>query len=133
LPALTITSKIISLKNIKSGEWISYNHTRIASEDTQVASIPFWYFEWLPRSASNKIQFKLKTKHNSEYIPQIWTICMNLCSLEVEEWTDFWIWDTVEIIWLEQKDSLQNLAENSDRIIYEILVGLDKWIRREIV
>jgi alanine racemase len=41
LPALTITSKIISLKNINSGEGISYNHTRIASEDTQVASIPF--------------------------------------------------------------------------------------------
>jgi len=138
LPALTITSKIIALKNIKAGDWISYNHKRIASEDTQIASIPFGYFEWLPRSASNKIQFKLKTKHNSEFVPQIWTICMNLCSLEVEESSDnvknnLSIWDTVEIIWLEQKNSLQELAENSDRIIYEVLVWLNSGIRRKIV
>jgi hypothetical protein len=58
---------------------------------------------------------------------------MNLCSLEVEEWTDFWIWDTVEIIWLKQKNSLQTLAENSDRIIYEVLVWLNSGIRRELI
>jgi alanine racemase len=132
-PALSITSKIVSLHNIKSWEWVSYNHTRIASKDTTVAVIPFGYAEWLPRSASNKISFKLKTKHNSDYVPQIWTICMNLSSLEIEEWTDISIWDSVEIIWLSQKNSLQNLTENSDRIIYEILVWLDKNTRREIV
>lgn len=134
LPALTISSKIISLKNIKAGDWISYNHTRIASKDTQIASIPFGYFEWLPRSASNKIQFKFKTRHNSEFTQQVWTICMNLCSLEVaESKNNIDIWDIVEIIWLEQKNSLQNLAENSDRIIYEVLVWLNSGIRREII
>jgi len=132
-PALTITSKIISLKTIKSWEWISYNHTRIASDDTQIASIPFWYFEWLPRSASNKIKFKLYTKHNIDFTFQVWTICMNLCSLQIEEWVTAAIRDTVEIVWLEQKNSMQILAENSDRIIYEILVWLNCGIRREII
>ena len=128
-PSLSITSKIVSLHNIKQWEWVSYNYTRIASEDTTVASIPFGYAEWLPRSTSNKISFKLNTKNNSDYAPQIWNICMNLSSLQVEEWN---IWDSVEIIGLEWENTVQKLSENSDRIIYEILVWLDRGIRREI-
>lgn len=138
LPALTITSRVVALHNIKSGEWISYNHTRIASEDTQIASIPFGYAEWLPRSASNKISFKLNIKNNSDFTPQIWTICMNLSALEVEE-SELSIWDQIEVIWISDKNnwntknSLQQLAENSDRIIYEVLVWLDTRIRRETI
>lgn len=124
--ALSIQSSIVSIHHISKNEWISYNHKRIANEDTTVASIPFGYAEWLPRSASNKIFFQ----HNKNYVPQIWTICMNLSSLEIEEWS---IWDRVEIIGLEWENTIQKLSENSDKIIYEILVWLDRGIRREIV
>jgi alanine racemase len=126
-PALNVESRVVALHAIKSGEWISYNHTRIASEDTNIASIPFWYAEWLPRSVSNKIFFK----HKKDYIPQIGSICMNLSSLEVGN--DASIWDTVEVMWIEWENSLQKISENSDRILYEILVWLDRNIRREIV
>ncbi len=126
-PALSIKSSIVSIHSISAEEWVSYNHKRLSSDDSIVASIPFWYAEWLPRSASNKIYFK----YNKNYIPQIGTICMNLCSLDIEE--DASIWDKIEVVWLEWDNTIKKLSENSDRIVYEILVGLDKNIRREIV
>ncbi len=126
-PALQIYSKITALHNILAGEWISYNHNRLADRDTKIASVPFAYAEWLPRSASNKIYFR----HKNTTYPQIWTICMNLCSMEV--WQDASILDEIEIIGLEAENNISNLAKASDQIVYEILVWLDKNIRRQIV
>jgi len=126
-PAITITSKIVSLHDITSDQWVSYNYTRVSKDDSKVACIPLWYAEWLPRSSSNQIYFKYKDC----VVPQIGTICMNLCCLDIDQEAS--IWDTIEIIWLEWENSIQNLSKNSDKIVYEILVWLDKGIRREIV
>jgi len=126
-PALSIESNIISIHNISAEEWVSYNHKWFTNKDTKIWSIPFGYAEWLPRATSNKIYFK----HNKNYIPQIWTICMNLSSLELTQWVG--IGDKIEIINLEWKNTIKKLSENSDRIVYEILVWLDKSIRRETI
>lgn len=125
-PALTVKSKIVSMHDIFTGEWVSYNWTWTATNDAKVASIPFWYFEWLPRSASSKIVFK----HKKNFVKQIGSICMNLCCIQIDNWE---IWDDIEIIGLEWENTIYNLANNSDRLIYEILVSLDKNIRREVI
>jgi alanine racemase len=123
---LSIVSNIISIHEIWAWEWVSYDLTWKAEEPTKVASIPFGYFEWLPRSASNKICFKQK----KGFIKQIWNICMNLCCAQIENGK---IWDDIEIIWLEWENSMYNLAKQSDRLIYEVLVDLDRNIRREVI
>jgi alanine racemase len=123
-PALTIKSKIVSMHDIAASEWISYNRTWTAENESKVASIPFGYFEWLPRSASNKIVFK----HKKDFVKQIGSICMNLCCIQTDNWE---IWDDIEIIWLEWENTLNNLATQANRLIYEILVNLDRNIRRE--
>jgi len=126
-PALEIYSKITALHQLSKWDWVSYNHKRFAEKNTFVASIPFGYTEWLPRSASNKIYFR----QNRAYFPQIGTICMNLCSIEVSNKSS--ILDNIELIWLAWKNSLYHLSKASDKIIYEILVWLDRNIRREII
>jgi len=126
-PAITVISKIVSLHDVVPDQWVGYNYTRISSDNSKIACIPFWYAEWLPRSASNKINFK----YQDCIVPQVGTICMNLCCLDINQEAS--IWDTIEIIWLEWENSIQNLAVNSDKIIYETLVWLDKNIRREIL
>lgn len=125
-PALTISSKIISVHDISEWESVSYNQQWTAQKPEKIATIPFWYYEWLPVHASNKIYFK----HKKIFVPQIWKICMNLCCLNIEKWN---IWDEIEIIWLNGTNSMINLANASSTIIYEVLVWLDKNIRREII
>lgn len=125
-PALSIESKIVSIHEIWAGEWVSYDMTWKTEETSKVATIPFGYFEWLPRSASNKIYFKQK----KEFVKQVWNICMNLCCIEINDWQ---IWDNIEIVGLDWKNNMYNLTSQSDRLIYEILVDLDKNIRREVI
>ena len=126
-PALQIYSKITALHNILKGDWVSYNLRRLTNKDTKTASLPFGYAEWLPRSASNKIYFR----HKKNTYPQVWTICMNLCSMQISQ--DSSILDEIEIIGLDGENNISNLAKASNKIIYEILVWLDKNIRRQII
>jgi alanine racemase len=51
-PALSLSSVIVSLNEIQAGEGISYNQKWIASETTTTGTIPFGYFEGLPRCLS---------------------------------------------------------------------------------
>lgn len=124
-PALSIQSSIVSLHNVVAGDWVSYNHSRLSNDDSIVATIPFGYAEWLPKSASNKTFFTYKDC----IVAQIGTICMNLCSLDINQEAS--IWDKVEIISLEGENNILNLAKSSYKTIYEILVWFDKNIRRE--
>lgn len=127
-PALSIVSRITSIHQLDSWESLSYNSTYTAIEKQKTATIPFGYSEWLPRVASNKLIFKIR----ENYIRQIWTICMNMCCIQADPLTQ--VGEEIELVSEDpkSKNSLINLAEQSNTIIYEILVKLDKSIRREI-
>lgn len=126
-PALSINSKIISIRDIHAWDCVSYNKTRIANKDLKVWCIPFWYAEWLPKSSSNKIFFKIRNK----YFTQIGSVCMNISCLKVP--INISIWDGAEIVWLEWDNTIQKMSGESGLSIYEILVWLDKNTRREIL
>ena len=125
-PALTINSRIISLREIDEWDGVSYEKTWKTDSKALIATVPFGYFEWLPKSASNKIVFKYKKQD----IWQVGNICMNLCSAKVDKWELF---DDIEIIWLEWQDTIMELAKASWKSPYEILVWFDRNIRREII
>ena len=74
LPVLSVTSRVISLQTIRPGEWVSYHHEYRPSDKETVATIPFGYAEWLPRSASGKIFMK----HRKTFFRQVWLICMSV-------------------------------------------------------
>lgn len=129
LPVLSVTSRVISLQTIRPGEWVSYHHEYRPSDKETVATVPFGYAEWLPRSASGKIFMK----HRKTFFRQVGLICMNLSSYIVD--TSVHIGDEVEIISdnPRAKNSMASLAEAGWTIVYETLVKLDRGIRREIV
>lgn len=128
-PALSILSTVISKHNLKYWDWVSYGHTYRSMDTEIVANIPFGYAEWLPRSVSGKILFKIWKK----YFKQIWTICMNLSSLLIDKSVN--IYDEVEVISenLSSKNTVKNLVDQNWMLIYEFLVWLDKGIRREVI
>lgn len=125
-PALEVYSKIISIQILSKWEGVSYNHKYIAKEKETIATIPFGYMEWLPRSASWKIHFSCRWK----YYQQIGNICMNLCSMKIDDGLE--IWDDIQIIWIEWKNTIQNLSDSANCINYEGLVGLDSKVARKI-
>lgn len=128
-PVLSVTSRVISLQTVWPGEWVSYGHEYKPYDKETIATLPFWYAEWLPRTASGKMFMK----HRKTFFRQVGTICMNLSTYVVD--TSVHIWDEVEIISdnPRSKNSMQCLADAAWTITYETLVKLDRGIRREIV
>jgi alanine racemase len=130
-PALSLSSIIIAINSVPYNEWVSYDPQRkqLDKEDKITVTVPFGYAEWMPRSLREKVEIN----HEDWDLKQIGNICMNLsCYMWNEK---VLIWDKV---WLLRRD--QNLvnsvswwAKATDTIPYEILVHLDKGIRREIV
>lgn len=129
-PALRICSSIVSLQDITQGEWVGYNFTYKAPGDTRIATMPFGYYEWLPRVLSNNRQIKWK----DIYLPIVGTVSMNLCSANAAEY-DVAIGDMVEIV-STPKSSLNTISHASRlswMISYELLVKISPTIRRKIV
>lgn len=129
-PALSVSSTIVALNSVPFEEWVSYApQWKQANKSDQItATIPFWYMEWLPRLAREKIQIR----HSSWMLSQIGTICMNLsCYLWNEK---LLIGDRVRIIENDKnaENSISSLAKAANTIPYDILVHLDRGIRRVI-
>ncbi len=91
-----------------------------------IGTLPFGYMEGLPKKASGKLSFK----HKKTPIRQIGNICMNLSSCLLEK--DIACYETIEIASPKGENSITTRAKQADMLIYEVLVKLDKNIRREI-
>lgn len=129
VPVLSIYSRVMSLQTVWPNEWVSYHHEYVSNGVHVIASIPFGYAEGLTKMASGKIFMK----HRKTYFRQVGAICMNLSSYIVDN--SVHIGDEVEILsdTPRGKNSLANLAQQSGTTLYEMLVKLDKGIRREII
>jgi alanine racemase len=130
-PALSMSSIITAINSVPYNEWVSYDPQwkQLEKTDKITVTVPFGYAEWMPRAVREKIEIE----HESENLKQFGNVCMNLsCYL----WNDkILIGD--EVFLLEEDQSVSASvswwAKSAGTIPYEILVHLDKWIRREIV
>ena len=135
-PALSLSSVIVSLNELKKGDGVSYGFPQWEWRDSSAsplndritATVPFGYFEGLPRRVKDKIFFR----YQKVVVPQVGTICMNLCCCLGNQ--EMQIGDQ---IWLIEKEknselSLEHIANAAETIPYEILVKLDRGIRRVV-
>ena len=132
-PALQLFSTIIGQQDLRAGDKVSYNETYIAVNDTKIALVPFGYYEGLDRRLTSQAKFLVQSA------PDFWAqiagrVCMNLICLDCGQ-NNFQIGNRVEIIsaQLESPNSIDNLANISQTISYEILVKLQTNIHREII
>ena len=128
-PSLTLNSSVISLQKLQENDWVSYNHRWIAKEECWSATVPFWYYEWWLRN----LAWKLTYYYHWKELEQIGTICMNLSCCKAD--ANMRIWDKIELISndINKKNSIPVIAEVANTIPYEILIRLDRGIRRVIV
>lgn len=128
-PALRLESTIVSLQSLSPWDGVSYNQKRKTDQACKVATVPFGYYEWWIRSASGKLVYRYEGKE----LPQLGTICMNLSSCLADEMMK--IGDPIELIsdqvWAP--NSVDRIAKDIETIPYEVLIRLDKGIRRTVV
>lgn len=143
----SVYSTILWIRALSAKESIGYWGTRKALEDTKIALVPFWYYEWLPRLLSNARYERSK----SSFLPILGTISMNYHTVGIwTSWTtrpasdesmetaiqsdDISVWDEIEIFGKDTlaQNSLRNAANIAKTNIYEIMTWRNEKIKRVI-
>lgn len=108
---------------------MSYNHLWKSDGESFSATIPFGYYEGWTRNMSGKLVYSYQGRD----FPQLGRICMNIScmqgSAEMKKG---------EIVCLisqnpESSQSVANIAEAGETLVYEVLIRLDKSMRRVVV
>jgi alanine racemase len=133
-PALRVISQVVSIQKLLPDESVSYNESYHATKETNIAVVPFGYFEGLDRRLSNKAEFLVMGLNAPIWAPVAGKVCMNLTCLDVGS-QSIQRGDQVIIVSNDPKDknSVLKLSRLMNTVPYEFLVRLQVSVRREII
>ena len=78
--ALRVESKIISVKKLNQGEFVSYDNSYLCQDDTFIAVVPLGYADGVPENL-NGMSVKIKSKHYQI----IGRVCMDMFMIKCDE------------------------------------------------
>lgn len=133
-PALSVHSTVVAVHKLKAGEKVSYANKFVLEEDSNIAVIPFGYFEGLDRRLSNCAKLLHSVKDDIFWAKIAGQVCMNLTCLDFKN-REVKVNDDIKIISeLKNTDnSLENLSQQIGVITYELLIHLNPSIKRKII
>ena len=123
-PAVTFTTRIIQIKEVKAGEGIGYGFADSSDNTRKVATVPVGYADGLSRKLGHG---KGRMYLNGSYVPIVGTICMDMCMLDITGINAI-SGDQVEIF--GEKIGVEEMAELCETIPYEILTAIPPRVKR---
>lgn len=124
----TWKSKLIQVKEIDAGSYISYARTHQVNQKTRIGIIPIGYADGYDRRFSNSGSVFI----NGKEAKVIGRVCMNSIIVDLSN-IDAKINDQVVLISGNSKLSPDNLADSLSTINYELLTRINKDMPRIIV
>ncbi|MBA7563280.1 alanine racemase [Candidatus Atribacteria bacterium 1244-E10-H5-B2] len=125
IPAHSFKTRIVFLKELSAGEYISYGRTYTTTKRrTKVASLPVGYADGYNRLLSNKGEVLVRGRR----FPVIGRVCMDQCMIDVTNLSQVKIGDEV-VLWGRQGEeeiTVEEIAEKIGTINYEIVHMPDK-------
>jgi alanine racemase len=125
IPAHSFRTRIVFLKELSAGEYISYGRTYTTTKRrTKVASLPVGYADGYNRLLSDHGEVLVKGRR----FPIIGRICMDQCMIDVSSLLEVKIGDEV-VLWGRQGEeeiTVEEIAEKIGTINYEIVHMPDK-------
>jgi alanine racemase len=130
-PALSIQSRLQSLRTINPGERVGYGLTWQASEVTTLALIPTGYNACVDHRLSNKGAFRIE----GAVCPIVGRVCMNTTMINIAQARDAKPGQVVEIIASDPGavNSVSKIANICDTTPHVVLSGISPLLRRVIV
>ncbi|MFP4367668.1 MAG: alanine racemase [Bacteroidales bacterium] len=124
-------SQVMTIKDVKQGEFISYGTVYLAQENKKIAVVPVGYSHGYSRSLSNQGRVLI----NGQRVAVIGMVNMNMLIADVTKIADVRKGDEVVMIG-EQGDltiSVASFSEFSNQLNYELLTRLPGNIPRLVV
>jgi len=131
IPAMTVKTRILSIRNVPSGTPISYGRTFITKRPSRIGVIPLGYADGYNRLFSNNADVLV----NGKRVPVIGRVCMDLTMTDLTDVKGVKKDDEVVIIGRQGNESItaEELAFRSNTISYEILTTLGSRSKRTYV
>ncbi len=128
---LSWESQIMSIKEVKCGEFVSYGISYLAQTDILTALIPIGYASGYSRSLSNKGRVLIQGQRCSV----IGVVNMNMIIADISNVPLAKVGD--EVIIIGKQDNLEikvsAFSDISDQLNYEVLAHLSEFIKRKII
>lgn len=124
-------SRVMSIKNVKRGEYVSYGNSYLTTRDLKIATVPIGYFHGFRRSLSNLGRVLIGGRR----VGIVGTVNMNLILVNVTEIKNVKINDEVVIIGKQNRSKItvSSFSDMSNLLTYEALVRLSASIPRVVV
>ena len=127
-PVMALTSHVSHVKVLGEGRTISYGGTYTVHGQKTIATVPVGYADGYPRSLSNCGEVLIKGKR----APICGRVCMDQLMVDVTEIGDVHTGEEVRLLGAQGEDriTLEELAEKSGRINYELACDIGKRVPR---
>lgn len=117
-PAMTLTSKLIAIKNVKAGEKIGYSCTYTARRDMKIGIVGMGYGDSYPRQAKNGTPVLI----HGERCPIVGRVSMDMIAVDISNLKNVAVNDSVTL-W-DDNLSVAEIAQCANTISHELLCHL---------
>lgn len=121
---VTFKTVISQISDIKKGESIGYGRKYIAPKNTKIATIPVGYADGIPRLLSNGKGFVVV---RNQKVPIVGNVCMDMMMIDLGNVPAE---EGEEVILFDSLVSLENFAQYSQTIPYEVLTSISQRVKR---
>ncbi|MCX7957196.1 MAG: alanine racemase [Endomicrobia bacterium] len=130
-PVLSLKTRVVFIKTVPKGTYISYSKTFCTKKRTKVATLPIGYADGLMRKLSNRGKVLIKNK----FCDIIGRVTMDMMMVDVTNIKDINVGDEVIIIGklANNKITVEEVANWSETINYEVTTRLSERIPRLLV
>ena len=127
-PMMTLKSRIVFIKEILSGDAVSYGGTFVAEKPMKIATISAGYGDGYPRSLSNKGYILIHGKK----APILGRICMDQFMVDVTEIPEAKELEEVTLMGRDGEEvlSVDTISEQAGRFPYEFVCDIGKRVPR---
>lgn len=123
-PAMRFLTTVSTIKYHEPGTFVSYGCTYQTKRRTRMGVIAAGYADGLPRLSSNKCSYRIEGVE----APQIGTICMDMCMVDLTDIYDAEVGSEVELFGPD--NDINRLASAAGTIPYELMCSVTKRVPR---
>lgn len=129
IPVMSLKSKIVHIKKIQEGDYVSYGRLYRASRESLIGTLPIGYADGFSRLLTGKS----KVIVNGKIAPIIGRICMDQCMIDITDVPDVKVGDEVILIGKDNKGNkitADDIAISVGTINYEVICDISKRVPR---
>ncbi len=123
-PGMRLVTTVSTIKFYEPGTCISYGRRYTTGRRSRVGVLAVGYADGLPRLISNKCSFAVP----GGFAPQLGTICMDMCMVDLTGLPEVDVGSEVELF--GERSDIYRLSDAAQTIPYELLCSVSKRVPR---